>query len=131
MSNKSLLDVAYEIISQEGNSISFNALWVKVCEVEGMDENDKVGKIGKFYTSLVTDGRFVNLGDNTWDLRSKYTFDKVHIDMSDCYSDEEEEEDKDPEELLSDGDEDEIFKEDDENDDESEYEPDTDSHEDL
>jgi DNA-directed RNA polymerase delta subunit len=33
------------------------------------------------------DGRFVFLGDNLWDLRSRQTFDKVHIDMKDAYSD--------------------------------------------
>ena len=128
--NKSNLDVAYEIVKNV-ESISFNDLWNQVAEVQNYTEEEKATKVGKFYTNLILDGRFVNLGDNTWDLRSKYTFDKVHIDMSDCYSDEEEEEDKDPEELLSDGDEDEIFNDDDENDEESEYEPDTDSHEDL
>ena len=48
------------------------------------------------------DGRFVTLGENQWDLRSRHTFDKVHIDMRDVYSDvetsdddeEEDEEDK-------------------------------------
>lgn len=33
------------------------------------------------------DGRFVNLGDNTWDLRKNNTYDKVHIDINDVYSD--------------------------------------------
>ena len=51
---------------------------------------------------MMLDGRFVTLGDNLWDLRSRHTFDKVHIDMKDVYSDvetvdddnEEEEEEK-------------------------------------
>ena len=32
------------------------------------------------------DGRFVTLGENKWDLRSRHTFDKTHIDMKDVYS---------------------------------------------
>lgn len=116
MSNKSLLDIAYEIISNCKDPIAFKDLWIKVCEYDGLDVEAKEGKIGKFYTSLLTDGRFVNLGDNTWDLRSRYTFDKVHIDMSDCYSDEEYE--VELEDLLEEKDDDELYKEEDD----SEYE---------
>ena len=29
----------------------------------------------------------LTLGENKWDLRSRHTFDKVHIDMKDVYSD--------------------------------------------
>lgn len=127
MSKKSLLDVAYDVISSINEPITFQNLWVKVNEKEGLDSTDMEGKIGKFYTALLTDGRFVNLGDNTWDLRSKYTFDKVHIDMSDCYTEEDEE--SDPEEKDY---EDNLFEEkEEEEDEESEYEPEADSNEDL
>ena len=33
------------------------------------------------------DGRFVTLGENEWDLRARHKFEKVHIDMSEVYSD--------------------------------------------
>ena len=125
MSNKSLLDVAYEIIVECSSPITFQDLWVKVCEVEGNDVNAKEGKIGKFYTSLLTDGRFVNLGDNTWDLRARYTFDKVHIDMSDCYSDEEYE--VELVDLLEEKDDDDLYKEEDD----SEYDSEENESEDL
>ena len=35
---------------------------------------------------MMLDGRFVTLGENEWDLRSRHTFDKVHIDMKDVYN---------------------------------------------
>ena len=95
--NKSNLDVAYEIVKNVG-SISFNDLWNQVAEVQNYTEEEKATKVGKFYTNLILDGRFVNLGDNVWDLRERNTFDKVHIDMSECYS--EEEEDLDPEDIA-------------------------------
>ena len=119
MSNKSLLEAAYEVIraySEEGG-ITFENLWVKANEVLGEDPENKEGRIGNFYTQLLTDGKFVNLGDNTWDLREKYTFDKVHIDMSDCYTeDEEDEEEADPEEDNEKDDEESESKDDDEDD---------------
>ena len=40
-----------------------------------------------FYTNLSLDGRFVTLGENEWDLRSRQKYEKVHIDMNDVYSD--------------------------------------------
>lgn len=129
MSNKSFLDVAYEVIKSNNGPINFLNLWNSVCEKTENDPSSKEGKIGKFYTLLLTDGRFVNLGDNTWDLRDNYTFDKVHIDMSDCYSDEEDD-DKDPEDLLVEKDDDEMYKEDDDEE-ESDYEPEEDSEDDL
>ena len=125
MSNKSLLDIAYEIISSCEQPIEFKDLWIKVCEYDGLDANVKEGKIGKFYTSLLTDGRFVNLGDNTWDLRARYTFNKVHIDMSDCYSDEEYE--VELEDLLEEKDDDDLYKEEDD----SEYDSEENESEDL
>ena len=95
--NKSNLDVAYEIVKNV-ESISFNDLWNQVAEVQNYTEEEKATKVGKFYTNLILDGRFVNLGDNVWDLRERNTFDKVHIDMSECYS--EEVEDLDPEDIA-------------------------------
>ena len=95
--NKSNLDVAYEIVKNV-ESISFNDLWNQVAEVQNYTDEEKATKVGKFYTNLILDGRFVNLGDNVWDLRERNTFDKVHIDMSECYS--EEEEDLDPEDIA-------------------------------
>ncbi|MGN1296044.1 MAG: DNA-directed RNA polymerase subunit delta [Bacilli bacterium] len=95
--NKSNLDVAYEIVKNV-DSISFKDLWNQVAEAQNFSEEEKATKVGKFYTNLILDGRFVNLGDNVWDLRERNTFDKVHIDMSECYS--EEEEDLDPEDLA-------------------------------
>ena len=86
------------MFSSNTESISSNDLWNQVAEVQNYPEEEKATKVGKFYTNLILDGRFVNLGDNVWDLRERNTFDKVHIDMSECYS--EEEEDLDPEDIA-------------------------------
>ena len=84
---KSLLDLAFEVISSKSESCSFDDLWNEICEQAGVDSGD-ISKKSRFYTNIMLDGRFVTLGENQWDLRSRHTFDKVHIDMKDAYSDE-------------------------------------------
>ncbi len=99
---KSLLDLAFDYVSQRKEEVTFKDLWVYVSKEAGLDEEAAAKKISPFYTNLKMDGRFVTLGENKWDLRSRHTFDKVHIDMKDVYSDEEaedlDEEDEDEEE---------------------------------
>ena len=99
---RSLLDLAYDYVSQSKGQVSFKDLWAYVVEKAGLDEETAARRVSSFYTNLMLDGRFVTLGENQWDLRSRHTFDKVHIDMRDVYSDvetsdddeEEDEEDK-------------------------------------
>ena len=98
MVRKSNVDIAFDIISANESPITFADLWAKLCEINEYTEAESTRKIGSFYTSLLLDGRFVNLGDNKWDLRSRYKFDKVTLDVNECYSDEDEV-DEDPEEI--------------------------------
>ncbi len=84
---KSNLDVAYDLISSKSEAVSFKDIWEEVVRVQGYDQELARRLMGQFYTNLSLDGRFVTLGENTWDLRSRHTFDKVHIDMNDVYSD--------------------------------------------
>lgn len=91
--NKSNLDLAYEIISQSREAVNFYDLWNRIVQDQGLiDEDDSDGEnISKFYTALSLDGRFITTGDNRWDLRTRHTFDDVHIDMNKVYEEEEEE----------------------------------------
>ena len=97
---KSLLDYAYDFLSHNKGQANFKDLWAYVCKEAGLDEETAAKKVSSFYTNLMLDGRFVTLGENNWDLRSRHTFDKVHIDMKDVYSDVETE-DEDTEEQDS------------------------------
>ena len=87
---KSFVDTAYELVVKNGESVPFATLWNGVCEELGLTEEDRVNRVAYFYTQLTLDGRFVTLGENVWDLRIRHTFDKVHIDMNEVYSDDEE-----------------------------------------
>lgn len=84
---RSMVDVAFEILSERIDPISFKELFFEVLTREGVTHEDGINLISKFYTDLTFDGRFVDLKNNEWDLRSRQTYDKVHIDMNDVYSD--------------------------------------------
>lgn len=85
--SKSLIEIAYEFVSQHKTSVNFNLIWDYVKEQSGLSEEEASKKAGQFFTNMMLDGRFVTLGENEWDLRERHTFDKVHIDMKDVYSD--------------------------------------------
>ena len=110
MSDKSLLDLAFEHVEASKSPVTFKALWKAVCKAKGYDEETAAKKVSQFYTTLLLDGRFVTLGENKWDLRSRHTFDKVHIDMKDVYS-EVEADDGDEEEEAEEKEYNEVFEE--------------------
>lgn len=87
---KSLLDYAFDCINESKEPVNFKDLWAYVVKESGIDEETAAKKLSSFYTNLLLDGRFVTLGENNWDLRTRHSFDKVHIDMKDVYASEEE-----------------------------------------
>ena len=89
--NESMVDVAYSYLNEVKQITRFADLFNAVSERLELSDAEKENLISVFYTNLSLDGRFVTLGDNEWDLRSNQTYDKVHIDMNDVYSDIEEE----------------------------------------
>ena len=92
MLKRSMVEVGYELLEKKQGPQKFNKFWNEVSQVLGLDEAEANENISNFYTNLTLDERFVLLEDNTWDLRERQSFDKVHIDMNDVYSEIEEEE---------------------------------------
>ena len=90
---KSLIEIAYEFVESQKEPVPFAKIWEYVKATAGLSEEEASKKAGQFFTNMMLDGRFVTLGENEWDLRSRHTFDKVHIDMKDVYSDVEIEDD--------------------------------------
>ena len=101
MFKRSMVEVGYELLLKKQSPQKFNKLWSEASEILGLDAIEVENYISDFYTNLTLDERFVLLEDNTWDLRERQSFDKVHIDMNDIYSeiDEEEKELKEDEEV--------------------------------
>ena len=89
--DKSMSDCAYTFLQKKKKAKSFYEIWDSVVEELNLDlENQPDDIISYFYTNLTLDSRFVNVGDNKWDLRERLPFEKVHIDMNDIYNDDEE-----------------------------------------
>ena len=88
--SKSLLDYAYDYVSNQSQQSKFQDIWAYCVKEAGLSEEEAAAKVSRFYTNLMLDGRFVTLGENEWDLRIRHKFEKVHIDMSEVYSDVEE-----------------------------------------
>ena len=86
----SMVDVAYDLMTKKKNPVDFYKLWQEVSEIKGFDQNDQEENESLFYTNITLDGRFITVGENRWDLRSRHKFDEVHIDMNDIYADDEE-----------------------------------------
>ena len=117
-----MCNVAYDILKEVNEKVSFNALWNTVCERLGINEEDKMNLISNFYTQLTLDGRFMFLDENYWDLRANHTFDEFSEDSYDSYSDDEDNDDEeliDEEELGYDEDEDDDYEESEEDEDDS------------
>ena len=85
--SKSLLDLAYDYVSGQNQQSKFQDIWAYCVKEAGLSEEEANAKVSRFYTNLMLDGRFVTLGENEWDLRIRHKFEKVHIDMSEVYSD--------------------------------------------
>ena len=84
---KSLLDYAYDYVSGQSQQSKFEDIWAYCVKEAGLTKEEADNKVSRFYTNLMLDGRFVTLGENEWDLRIRHKFEKVHIDMSEVYSD--------------------------------------------
>ena len=106
---KSLLDYAFDFVSSQKEPTPFSTIWEYVVAQAGLSEEEAKAKVSRFYTNLMLDGRFVTLGENLWDLRSSHTFDKVHIDMKDVYSDVEATDSDDAEEAEEEHEYNEVF----------------------
>ena len=92
MMQRSMVEVAYELLSKKQGPQKFNKFWIEVSDVLSFTSEERERLISSFYTKLTLDERFVLLEDNMWDLRERQSFDKVHIDMNEIYSEIEDEE---------------------------------------
>ena len=89
----SMVDVAFELMTKKKKEVEFAKLYQEVSEVKGFTAQEAEEKMSIFYTDITLDGRFITLGENRWDLRTRHKFENVHIDMNDIYAELEDEED--------------------------------------
>ncbi len=89
MKKESMIELAYKLLSESKQPIAFKDLWDKIKAELEIGPDEEASRIGHFYTDLSLDGRFIQDGDYTWNLRSRTLFDQTHIDTSVFYENEE------------------------------------------
>lgn len=75
-----MIDVAFDLMSKKKKQVTFLKLWEEVSQVMGLSEEQAEDNIAQFYTDIALDNRFVHMGENKWDLRSRHTFKEVVVD---------------------------------------------------
>ncbi len=96
----SMTDVAYELLGKKRKEVTFSKLWSEVSSTLGFTPAQAETKIAKFYSELMLDKRFVSLGDNTWNLRTRYKYDDIKIEIEEIETEEESEEVEELEEII-------------------------------
>ena len=102
---KSMVDVAYDLMSTKKKATVFLELWEEVCQVMAFTKQQEEDNIAQFYSDLSLDDRFVNIGENKWDLRERHTYHEVVVDTEEILIDEETDDDYEEEEAAKAGDE--------------------------
>ncbi len=89
---KSMIDLAYDVLSKENKTMTFLELWQIVSKEMGFTPSQCDDNIAQFYSDLSIDGRFASLPGNTWDLRTRQSTANTIVD-TDALSVEDEEDD--------------------------------------
>lgn len=77
----SLIEITYYILSEKKQPMAFNDLVDEIAELLGSTKEEIVDKIAQFYTDLNIDGRFLNVGGNTWGIKAWYSVDQFEDDI--------------------------------------------------
>lgn len=101
MKKRTNIEIAYELLKKQGAALSFQELWQSIVNEHEYSEAEGNELISKFYTALMMDGRFVNLGDNTWNLREHVVYADLDLPLNEVYSDLDESDEEDDEEVGS------------------------------
>ena len=94
---KSMIEVAYQVLTNNNGAMPFVDLWKDVIQEMGFTQTQFEDNIAQFYTDLSLDGRFLNMSQNTWDLRSRHTYSESVMDTDSIAIDEDDEDDEESE----------------------------------
>ena len=94
---KSMIEVAYQVLTNNNGAMPFVNLWKDVSQEMGFTQTQFEDNIAQFYTDLSLDGRFLNMSQNTWDLRSRHTYSESVMDTDSIAIDEDDEDDEESE----------------------------------
>lgn len=78
----SLIEVAYEILSERKQAISFQELVSEIARLQDKSMAEINMQISQFYTDLNVDGRFSTTGNNNWGIKDWYPVDQVEDELT-------------------------------------------------
>ena len=99
-------DITYLLLEEKG-VMNTKDLFTEIVNMLDLPKSVLENKIADYYMMLTTDKRFILLDDGKWDLKNRYTSDKVSTDIEED-EDELEEESNDNKESTPEEDEDEY-----------------------
>ncbi|MEI5911384.1 DNA-directed RNA polymerase subunit delta [Bacillus albus] len=73
----SMIEVVHSVLGDKKQATTFNELVQEIAQVLGLSQEQVNAKLAQFYTDLNIDGRFINLGENRWGLRSWYPYEQI------------------------------------------------------
>ncbi|CAM4061697.1 DNA-directed RNA polymerase subunit delta [Bacillus wiedmannii] len=73
----SMIEVVHSVLGDKRQATTFNELVREIAQVLGLSQEQVNAKLAQFYTDLNIDGRFINLGENRWGLRSWYPYEQI------------------------------------------------------
>ena len=86
----SMLEVAELLIQRKNKPQKFEKIAKEVCEMMGLTDDEFQSKLAQFYTDLTLSGKFVTVGEDKWDLKSRQKYDVANYDTYDIDFDDEE-----------------------------------------
>lgn len=101
MTSKALIEYANDALTLSNGSLNFKDLFDKAISLSDLEltESETKSKMASLYTQLTCDGRFALLDDGKWDLRSRHSFEQVHVNL-DAFDDDDIGEDDEEEKTL-------------------------------
>lgn len=86
----SMLEVAELLIQRKIKPQKFEKIAKEVCEIMGLTDEEFQSKLAQFYTDLTLSGKFVTVGEDKWDLKSRQKYEVANYDTYDIDFDDEE-----------------------------------------
>lgn len=79
---KSLIELALEVMEETSGPINIYELIQKTLAKKGIQEDPNFDYAAKLYTDIIISSKFVFLGDDNWDLKSRQSLDEFDKDGS-------------------------------------------------
>jgi DNA-directed RNA polymerase subunit delta len=71
----SLMEAAERILITNKQPMTFLELFRALSEVKSLTDEQKANKISQFYADFIASARFIYMGDDMWDLKSRQSID--------------------------------------------------------